>query len=172
MVTLSVAPLTPERFQLYGWVFTPAVRPGLMNFASRDIAFSEQHIFDPGSSGDTQILWVTYSARGSEFQTLEMHKFCQQVVVPLTGDVIQIVAANAPDERPDLQSLAAFRIRPGQGICMRPGCWHTTRVEKGDVTCLMLTRRSTTYDLIAHLKDETTLAESRIFNLAEPRTLA
>jgi ureidoglycolate lyase len=143
-----------------------------MNFTSPQITFSEQHIFSPGPSADTQILWVTYSARNSEIQTLEMHKLCQQVVVPLTGEIIQIVAASGPAGPPDLQTLRAFRIRPGQGICMRPGCWHTTRVERDDVNCLMLTRPSTTQDLIAHLHNKTPLSESQIVTLADPRTLA
>ncbi len=118
MSALSVEPVTSELFQIFGWLFTPAIPPGAMHFTSPHITFSEQHTFNPGPSADTQILWVTYRDRNPIIQTLEMHSLCQQVVVPLTGEIIQIVAISNPDASPDLQTLRAFRIRPGQGICM------------------------------------------------------
>lgn len=34
---------------------------------------------------------------------------------------------------------------------MEPQCWHATRVDVGEVKCLMLTRRSSTLDLVVHL---------------------
>jgi ureidoglycolate lyase len=43
---------------------------------------------------------------------------------------------------------------------MRPGCWHATRVLASEATCLMLTRQSTTADLIGHLTAGHPLAES------------
>ena len=64
------------------------------------------------------------------------------------------------DGSPDEGSMSAFRVPVGEGICMRPGCRHTTRVDAAEVTCLMLTRRSTTVDLIAYLKEGSSLVES------------
>ena len=45
---------------------------------------------------------------------------------------------------------------------MRPHCWHATRVLQGESTCLMLTRRSTTYDLVVHLETGAPACESAI----------
>jgi ureidoglycolate lyase len=72
------------------------------------------------------------------------------------------VARSAADGSPDLATLAAFRVPQGQGVCMRPGCWHATRVTDEEVTCLMLTRRSTTVDLIQHLTTDASASESAI----------
>ena len=45
---------------------------------------------------------------------------------------------------------------------MRAGCWHATRVAGDEVACLMLTRRSTTLDLIQHLSTDASITESAI----------
>jgi ureidoglycolate lyase len=42
-------------------------------------------------------------------------------------------------------------LSPGVGICMHARVWHATRTTGPKATCLMLTRRSTTVDLIGHL---------------------
>ncbi len=72
------------------------------------------------------------------------------------------MAPSAADGGPDLSQVAAFRVPQGQGVCMRPGCWHATRVAEAEVTCLMLTRRSTTLDLIQHLTTDASASESAI----------
>jgi len=72
------------------------------------------------------------------------------------------VARSAADGTPDLSTLAAFHVAQGQGVCMRPGCWHATRVAGDEVTCMMLTRSSTTVDLIQHLTTDASATESAI----------
>jgi hypothetical protein len=51
---------------------------------------------------------------------------------------------------------------------MRPGCWHASFVLGGETTCLMLTRRSTTRDLVAHLRGESVAVESSIESVIKP----
>jgi ureidoglycolate lyase len=64
---------------------------------------------------------------------------------PLTGETIHIVTGSHQDESLDESSMSAFRVPAGKGICMRAGCWHTTRADAREVKCLM----PTTIDLIA-----------------------
>jgi ureidoglycolate lyase len=125
-------------------------------------ATSATIIFDSGVGGETEVLWVTYRNRQRAVSRLEAHRLTHQAIVPLTGDIIQVVAGSRQDGSPDQGSMSAFRIPVGQGICMRPGCWHSTRVDTAEVTCLMLTRRSTTVDLIGYLKGGSSLLESAI----------
>ncbi len=108
------------------------------------------------------MLWVTYRNRERTVTSLEVHRLTQQAIVPLTGDIIQVVAGSRQDGSLDHGGMSAFRIPVGQGICMRPGCWHSTRVDAAEVTCLMLTRRSTTVDLVAYLTGGSSLLESAI----------
>src|SRR5690606_37932830 len=91
---------------------------------------------------------------------------CSSDLVPLTGPVVHIVARGTPAGMPDLGTLAAFAVQPGMGLCMAPGIWHATRVPDAPVTCLMLTRQSTTQDLVAHLRDGAPAHESALANIA------
>ena len=49
---------------------------------------------------------------------------------------------------------------------MAPGIWHASLAPDDEVTGLMLTRRSTTRDLVAHLRDGTPAAETIIVDCA------
>ncbi|MXQ10724.1 ureidoglycolate hydrolase [Microvirga makkahensis] len=114
-------------------------------------SFWQEHLFDPGPNGQVEILWVTYSDASRVITRLEVHHLTQQAVVPLTGEIIQVVATSDKEGAPELATLRAFRLAPGVAICMRPGVWHATRTSGPEATCLMLTRRSTTLDLVSHL---------------------
>lgn len=156
--------LTKDGFAAYGTAIglagqdgdAPGGQDSWLNPASD---FWHEHDFRTGTDA-AQILWVIYRVADPQVQRLEAHTLTQQALLPLTGDVIQIVARSGADGAPDPDSIRAFRLRPGHGIVMAPGCWHATRTEGGAVTCAMLTRRSTTSDLIGHLVRGTTLAET------------
>ena len=159
---IDFQPLSVENFHPYGWLLGKTIRldGNIPAFSASEIEFWQEHVFDPGAGGETEVLWVRYRNKQREVSSLESHKLSQQAIVPLTGEIIQVVAGSQQDGSLDASTMKAFRVPVGQGICMRPGCWHTTRVDAAEVTCLMLTRRSTTVDLIAHLTDGSPLTES------------
>lgn len=172
---LSPRPLTPNSAAPYGHMlgrgidFAQAVatndRPGFRNDATD---FCHEHVFDTGG-GETEIVWLHYRDPGPGIPRLEMHLLTEQAVVPLTGGaIIQILARSLPSapHQPDPASLAALRIEPGQGLCMAPGIWHASLAPDGEVAGLMLTRRSTTRDLVAHLRDGTPATETIIVDCA------
>ena len=153
---LRVQELTQSAFAPYGWMLgksIPSEDSGIPRFSNPATDFWQEHVFDAGPGGETEMLWVNYRGDASPLplESLEVHKLTQQAIVPLNGDIIQIVATTDPDGNPDLMTLAAFLIPAGKGICMAPGCWHATRSCAPEVSCLMLTRRSTTSDLIEML---------------------
>ena len=162
MSRIDIQPLTVDTFRPYGWLLGKAIRldGSIPAFRNAEIYFREEHIFDPGIGGETQVLWVNYRDRSREVSRLEVHRLTQQAIVPLTGEIILVVAGSGQDGSPEVSGMRAFRVPVGEGICMRAGCWHTTRVEAPEVKCLMLTRRSTTIDLIAHLTSGSPLSES------------
>jgi ureidoglycolate lyase len=157
---LEVNVLTPDAFTAYGWMLGKPMPDGngVPLFSNPATDFWQEHVFNTGAGGDAELLWVNYRSPSTEITNLEKHLLTQQAIVPLTGEIIQVVAQSAADGSPDLATLAAFRVPQGQGICMRPGCWHATRVIDG----LMLTRRSTTVDLIQHLTTDASASESAI----------
>lgn len=161
---LEIKDLTPDAFTAYGWMLGKPMPDGhgvpLYTHPATD--FWHEHLFNTGAGGDAELLWVNYRSQSTEIASLEKHLLTQQAIVPLTGGIIQVVARSAADGTPDLSTLAAFHVAQGQGVCMRPGCWHATRVAGHEVTCLMLTRRSTTVDLIQHLTTDASATESAI----------
>lgn len=96
---------------------------------------------------------------------VEKHLLTEQAIVPLTGSVVQFMACSNSDGSVDLSTAATFIVHPGQGICMRPDAWHATRSLSPEVTCLMLTRASTTIDLVRHLRDGQVAGESVIVDI-------
>jgi ureidoglycolate lyase len=161
---IDIQPLTADNFRPYGWMLgkTILLEGSIPAFRNPETDFWQEHIFDPGIGGETEVLWVKYRNSQHEVTCLEAHSLTQQAIVPLTGEIIHVVAGSEEDGSPDIRSVSAFRVHVGEGICMRPGCWHTTRVDVQEVTCMMLTRRSTTIDLIAHLTGGCALSESAI----------
>ncbi|WP_345817468.1 ureidoglycolate lyase (plasmid) [Paraburkholderia sp. PREW-6R] len=153
-LSIAVEPLETHRCEPYGWLLgKPVCTDGdVPSFVSPASDFWREHVFDTGTDGTTEILWVVYRNQDTQLASLELHRLTQQAIVPLTAPVVHIVATPLNEIEPDLSSLRAFEIPVGKGLCMRPNIWHTTRVMHSEATCLMLTRPSTTYDLVVHLK--------------------
>ena len=160
---VTIAALSAEAVAPYGWMLGKGLpaQTGIPVFSNARTDFWQEHVFD-AAGGEPELLWVNYRDKNPDIDTLEVHLHTQQAIVPLQGEIIQVLALDAGDGTPDPASLRAFRIAPGQGICMRPGCWHATRVSDGETRCLMLTRRSTTVDLIAHLDRGAPMTESAL----------
>ena len=156
-----IEPLTPETFAPYGTALGLATRhtPDTAFFSPAS-DFWHEHGFASGEA-QTEILWVVYRNPDPAIARLEAHTATEQALIPLTGPIVHIVARSTPDGAPDPQTAKAFAIAPGQGIVMAQNCWHATRAFSGDVTCAMLTRASTTKDLVSHLTAGAPLAESR-----------
>lgn len=157
---LAIEPLTAEAIAPYGWMLGKPCDPAdTASFFSPASDFWSEHVFDT-AGGQTEMLWVVYRSRDVAIARLEAHLLTQQAIIPLTGAIIQIVGLGLPDGSVDEASVRAFQVPRSHGVCMRPGCWHATRIEDDEVTCAMLTRRSTTLDLARHLNTGGVLDES------------
>lgn len=168
-----IEPLSASAFAAFGSVLgSPCpTDPAALAFSHPGSDFWHAHDFDPGEGGRTEVLWVNYRDHSLRLRTLEVHWLTEQAIIPLGGhDIVHVVCPTLDDgsRMPDTARLRAFRVASGQGICMRPGCWHTSFVFGGQTACLMLTRRSTTRDLVAHLRGEAAAVETRIVPVVQP----
>lgn len=167
VLRLRVEALTAEAFAPFGTVLGspfPGERPEAA-FGTPASDFWHAHDFDTGDRGQPEVLWVRYRNDSLCVRTLEAHWITEQAIVPLGGrDVVQVVCPTREDgsRAPDLSRARAFLVASGQGICMKPGCWHASLVTGGETTCLMLTRRSTTLELVGYLKGETAATETSV----------
>jgi ureidoglycolate lyase len=162
--TVGVQPIDPIAAAQFGWMLGKPypVEAAAAAYRNTATAFWQEHVFDPGPEGKVEVLWVTYHDAGQVIDRLEVHHLTEQAIVPLTGEIIQVVALSDRQGAPDLDTIQAFHLSPGVGICMRPGVWHATRTIGLEATCLMLTRRSTTVDLIGHLANAHPARESSL----------
>lgn len=169
--TIPVELLDEQAFAQFGWVLGAAC-PSESNaaaFTNPGSDFWHVHDFHPGDGGVPEVLWVNYRNDSLRLRALESHWLTEQAIVPLGGGAIVHVVCPTRDDGsrlPDLTRLRCFHVPSGRGICMRPGCWHASFVTGGQTTCLMLTRHSTTRDLVAHLNGETEAVETSIVTLS------
>ncbi len=169
-IAIPIEALNPEAFAPFGTVlgrFSPASAPGPAHSNPMSDFWSE-HVFEPGAGGACEVVWVNYRNATGLLRTLEAHWLTQQAIIPLGGgEIIHVVCPGRAEEPrlPDLARIRAFRIGDGMGICMNPGCWHASFVAGGQTTCLMLTRASTTRDLVAHLDGKGPAAETTIVEI-------
>jgi ureidoglycolate lyase len=171
MTTLRIEPINEASVAQFGWMLgkpLPTATDAIA-FTSPASDFWQEHVFNTGDGGAPEILWVTYRSDDPAVTRLEVHHLTQQAVVPVIGSIVQVIAASDAAGEPDLSTVRAFTINPGQGICMRPGIWHATRSAGVDSTCLMLTRRSTTVDLVRHLNRGAAAEESRMTDIPQLR---
>lgn len=153
---LKVQLITSEAYAPFGWVWgEPPTNPTPdMYVNGKNATFWHEHDLDPGDGGVTEYLWVHYRRRGFTVERLEMHRFTEQALIPLAGQpVVHVVCPPAPDPlaanpAPDLTQMQAFLLDGTRGVCMRRGCWHAHYPLTDPSTYLMITRRSTTLDLI------------------------
>ncbi|ASN04254.1 ureidoglycolate lyase [Virgibacillus necropolis] len=74
-------------------------------------------------------------------EAMERHVSREELLIPLEEEIIQPVAIcqdiNDPEERPDSNTVQCFRIKPGQGIIINKGVWHSPAYPvSGDTTYL------------------------------------
>ncbi|MFK7963474.1 MAG: ureidoglycolate lyase [Burkholderiaceae bacterium] len=172
---MQIEPLTDERFAPYGVVLGapfPGSEPSSA-FSNAGSDFWRVGTFDPGTDGQTEVLWVTYRNASLVVTALEVHWLTEQAIVPLRGgDLIHVVANTLPGATslPDLKTLRAFRVESGQGVCMNPGCWHASFTANDEVLCQMLTRTSTTRELVSLLTNGEPARETTIVKV-DPVTI-
>lgn len=167
MTAIRIEPISEAAVAPFGWMLgkpLPTTADAIA-FASPASDFWHEHVFSTGDGGESEILWVKYRSDDPAVARLEVHHLTQQAVVPVIGSIVQIVAASDAAGTPDLSTVRAFAIAPGQGLCMRPCIWHATRSSGGEATCLMLTRQSTTRDLVNHLNQGAAAEESRMVDI-------
>lgn len=165
MPTINVKPINQSRLQKWAkaWPLPIEAAKNTQAFISPNSDFWHVHDFEPGKGGQTEVLWVTYRPRLLSISGLEVHWYTEQAVVPLgSAPLIQVLCPTKPDTKePDLDKIEALQILPGQGICMMPGCWHATFAIESEVVAMMLTRRSTTLDLVKQLNDSNSNSKDR-----------
>ena len=173
--SLRVERLTPEAYAPFGWVlgeWPPEGSAGGGGAArvveSPGARFWHEHDFIAGAGGQVELLWVTYKPEPPVAEKIEAHRNTEQAIVPVSGKpILHIVAPPDPDPlapgiAPDLSAARAFYLDGSRGVCMRRGTWHMQFGIDEDAVYFMVTRRSTTDDIVAAVAGGMALVETVI----------
>jgi ureidoglycolate hydrolase len=113
---LTAQPLTPETFQAYGQVITPA--PDGKPFDGEDA----QLILSPGIP---RFYIMRLHHRGRQFDRITRHQHCTQCLGAIQGQTWFLgVAPPSQEAYPDLEQLQVFRITGHCFIKLHQGTWH------------------------------------------------
>jgi ureidoglycolate lyase len=153
---IEILELTKEAYEPFGWVLgeAPISKSPDLFYDGSGAIFWHEHNFAVGEAGVVEFLWVYYKRKGFSLVSLESHRLTEQAIFPVAGlPLVQVVAPPpedplAPDIVPELDKMTAFLVSGSQGVCMKRGCWHTQFALFDMTTCLMVTRESTTSDIL------------------------
>jgi ureidoglycolate lyase len=126
MRDLATRPMDAAAFAPYGTLIdADAVSPEAINDGST-ARYSNLATLDLRGPGRDPVISI-YVAKARRFPLgiarLERHAQAAQVFIPLGPYRFVVVVAPGLDQ-PDWARVEAFVTRPGQGVCLRRGCWH------------------------------------------------
>jgi ureidoglycolate lyase len=169
---LKIESLSEATFLPYGWVLgqeMTAASDGPF-FTSRNFRMWRTHLLDTGGSDKIDVLWMNLASRENRVDQLQTRFITEEALIPLSGPLIQVVAISRDDGKPNMESVRAFVVPVGLGICMRPHCWYATHALRDDITVIVLSRRSSTYDFLVHLQTGAPACETGVISI-DPRRL-
>jgi ureidoglycolate lyase len=108
-------------------------RPEAINEGTT-MRYSDLASLDVRAGGRDPVLGI-YVAKARMFPLriarLERHREAAQLFLPLGPHRFVVVVAPG-DDAPEWASLRAFVTAPGQGVCLRRGCWHHGMIALND----------------------------------------
>jgi ureidoglycolate lyase len=152
---IRVQRLTREAYEPFGWVLgSPPDKQDPDYFEAEISTFWGEHVFEVGQGGAVQLVWLHFRARGFRIVDFESHRLTEQALIPVASSPMVHVVCPPPDDPmaaevvPNLEQMRAFLLDGTKGVCMKRGCWHTPLPLIDKASYLMITRQSTTADLI------------------------
>ncbi len=125
--TLTLEPLTADAFAPFGQVIQAAgdaVAANQGTAARYDFAARLANL-RPAARPNVAVFRATPRALPMPVRLLERHPRSSQMFVPMTAPRYAVlVARDAPDGAPDLDTLRAFACAPWQAVNYDPGVWH------------------------------------------------
>ncbi|KAN0065447.1 Allantoicase [Thecaphora frezii] len=102
------------------------------NYPAHAPAKTHVHVYHCEPAAPTALPW--------KVKLLERHRFTTQAFIPMTPmssgaeaqqGYLVVVALNGEDDKPNLDTLAAFYASTEQAISYHPGCWHHPMIALG-----------------------------------------
>lgn len=118
-IVVHAKPISAEAFAAYGDLLERPMSGTRQNFA----AVVENR--RSNARANLALVRCEPLAAGTLITALERHPFSTQFFAPLDAEAYLVVVANdTGQERPNLATIAAFRVGPHQAISYHLGTWH------------------------------------------------
>jgi ureidoglycolate lyase len=141
MKKVKVEKLTPKAFAPFGDVLTTEGRDyggeeGMYRWYEKQASVEEADV--------VAINLLTAIEREFVCQKFEAHSRTTETILPLT---VGLIVAGLPPGDVTPESLKAFFVPVGKGVCWKPGAWHYAPYPiGGDATCAIIFRHGTGVD--------------------------
>ena len=113
---LPIKSITPELFQPYGQVITPSADGKLYDRTDAQLNLQ---------NGIPRFYIMRLHKQGRKFHNITRHIQCTQCLGSLAGkDWLIAVAPPSPNNQPEIEKIAAFRIPGDCFIKLEIGTWH------------------------------------------------
>jgi len=124
MKEIAYKRLSLEDFSKYG-TYANMINPGALKIGCEPIEFYR----DMASSNLGNATIVSFGVcrvtkRPLIINVSEYHNYCQEVVLPLDGDVLIHVAPAVPEKEFPYEMAEVFYVPKGTIVCVKPGVWH------------------------------------------------
>jgi ureidoglycolate lyase len=117
--TVQVRCITAQAFALYGDLLEAPAQPGRFNFVAN---FENLR---PHARANIALVRCGAAQEKLRVDEMECHPFSSQIFFPLdVNDYLVVVATDDGAGKPDVNTLAAFRVSHPQSINYHPGTWH------------------------------------------------
>jgi ureidoglycolate hydrolase len=101
-------------------------------------------LFDEEASHPIEVSAFVIRERAAIVDELTRHRFTHQIFIPITGSILGIVGQSslANPDHPDRSCLEVVSVRPGEGLWIGRGTWHTLPFAfTQEVACLSVMHR-------------------------------
>ncbi|MCM3762967.1 ureidoglycolate lyase [Alkalihalobacillus oceani] len=126
METIQVEPLTASSFEPYGRCFEIPDAPPSKEGEGWDCW---SYLANMEATTRVGVGMVRTQKRELIVDSMERHVSREEILLPLYDEIIQPVGLYRdladPDEAPEIQTVKCFLLKPGQGIIIGKGIWHS-----------------------------------------------
>lgn len=142
-VIVFVKDVTQENFAIYGNLIDSANK-------TSDVASEVFDYWDGLGEVDTEgkvAFGMVSSHPGPLIVTnLERHLKTSETLIPMTGEIVLVVAAATESVTANLSSIAAFRVSQGKAVTLKRGTWHYVPINADQEVKTMVVFRAGTAD--------------------------
>ncbi len=137
---IPIEELTKENFSNYGEIIDPFDEEPIIK---EDVFTFWNDLGTMNIKDKLDFAYLNVIQRDNIYKTLERHEETSEAFIAIDNDCILVVTLNK-NNKPDLETVKAFRLEAGKGFIVYPNTWHWLPYPlKDDANLLLLSQKNT-----------------------------